>query len=214
MLQAHRTQDITSSGANEYHFLTHWRVRGTLTEVTDILGDVMQLTRWWPAVYLDVKELTLGDANGVGREINLYTKGFLPYTLLWGFRVTEVEPQKRIKLEAKGDFVGYGIWTFESAGEWVNIQYEWRIHAEKPILRDLSFLLKPIFSANHRWAMQKGLESLELELLRRRAPTPADRARIPPPPAATTTSIIPWLLAAAALLAVLGILIRGITIGF
>lgn len=214
MMQAHRTQDITSSGANEYHFLTHWRVRGTLAEVTAIISDATQLTRWWPAVYLDVKELKPGDANGIGREISLYTKGFLPYTLRWNFRVTEVEPQKRIKLEAKGDFVGYGIWTFEPDGDWVNIQYEWRIRAEKPILRDLSFLLKPLFSANHRWAMQKGLESLELELRRRQATTPEARARIPQPPAATTTSIVPWLLAMGAIVVVLGLLLRTLIGGF
>ncbi len=214
MIQAHRTQDITSASANDYHFMTYWRVRGTLAEVTAVIGDATQLTRWWPAVYLDVKELKPGDANGIGREIRLYTKGFLPYTLRWDFRVTEVESQQHIKLEAKGDFVGYGIWTFEPDGEWVNIQYEWHIQAEKPLLRDLSFLLKPIFSANHRWAMQKGLESLELELRRCQATTPEERARIPQPPAATTTSILPWLLATGAMVLVLGLLIRGLTIGF
>ena len=42
-----------------------------------------------------------------------------------------------------------------------------RIRAEKPLLRYLSFLLKPVFSANHRWAMARGEESLRAELGRR-----------------------------------------------
>jgi hypothetical protein len=31
------------------------------------------------------------------------------------------------------------------------------------------FILKPIFAANHRWAMARGEESLTRELLRRRS---------------------------------------------
>ncbi len=59
------------------------------------------------------------------------------------------------------------MWTFEQDGGAVNITYDWRIRAEKPLLRYLSFLLKPIFSANHRWAMARGEESLRAELGRR-----------------------------------------------
>jgi len=31
-----------------------------------------------------------------------------------------------------------------------DITYDWRIRADKPLLRYLSFVFKPIFSANHR----------------------------------------------------------------
>ena len=64
----------------------------------------------------------------------------------------------------------------------VNLTYDWKIRADKPLLRYLSFLLKPIFAANHRWAMTKGEKSLKLELACRRSPTPEDATRIPPPP--------------------------------
>jgi hypothetical protein len=68
----------------------------------------------------------------------------------------------------------------------VVITYDWRIHASKPLLRRLSWLLKPAFSANHHWAMRKGEESLALELRRRRAAgDPSAAASIPPPPPAT-----------------------------
>ena len=59
----------------------------------------------------------------------------------------------------------------------VDITYDWRLRAEKPLLRNLSFLLKPLFEANHRWAMAQGEESLKLELARRRAASDAMRAR-------------------------------------
>lgn len=67
---------------NDYHFITHWRVQSTVDEVAEILADAEQLPRWWPAVYLEVKQLAAGDAQGVGKRIALYTKGWLPYTLL------------------------------------------------------------------------------------------------------------------------------------
>ena len=33
--------------ANEYHFVTAWRVEGTVEEVSAILGDALGLVRWW-----------------------------------------------------------------------------------------------------------------------------------------------------------------------
>jgi hypothetical protein len=165
---------------NDYHFITHWRVKGTVEEVADILNDATDLVRWWPSVYLDVQEVEAGDEKGIGRLISLYTKGWLPYTLRWQFRVTESNYPHGFTLEAWGDFVGRGIWTLEQEGEWAKISYDWKIRADKPLLSRLSFLLKPIFAANHHWAMRKGEESLKLELARRQAQTPAERQRIPP----------------------------------
>jgi hypothetical protein len=190
--------------SNDYHFVTDWRVQSTVKEVADILADGLDLPRWWPSVYLDVQQIEKGDERGVGRVIGLYTKGWLPYTLRWQFRVTEEHYPYGFALEAWGDFNGRGIWTFEQDGEWVNVIYDWKIRADKPLLRNLSFIMKPIFEANHRWAMAKGEESLRLELARRYAATPEERALIPAPPPPTTTSPVPLLLgtAAAALLGI------------
>lgn len=171
--------------SNEYHFITRWRVQGKVQEVSAILNDALDLPRWWPSVYLEVEELEPGDERGVGRVIGLYTKGWLPYTLRWKFRVTDSNRPQGFALRAFGDFEGTGVWTFEQDGEFVNIIYDWRIRADKPMLKALSFLLKPIFSANHRWAMSRGLESLQLELARRRALSPEEAAKIPMPPGPT-----------------------------
>ncbi len=157
------------SKSNTYHFITYWRVHSSCQEISDILGDAPGLVRWWPSVYLDVQELEPGDENGIGKVVSLHTKGWLPYTLRWQFRVTENRQPHGFSLEAWGDFNGRGIWTFAQDGKWVDITYDWQIRADKPLLKHLSFLLKPIFSANHHWAMEKGRESLELELARRHA---------------------------------------------
>jgi hypothetical protein len=192
--------------SNEYHFITHWRVQAPINEVFDILADGPDLVRWWPSVYLDVQELEPGDAEtAVGKVISLYTKGWLPYTLRWHFRVTESNKPHGFSLEAWGDFVGRGIWTLAPDGDWTNVTYDWKIRADKPLLRTFSPLLKPLFSANHYWAMQKGEESLKLELLRHHAATPAERATIPPPPPATFQNANKLLAAGGAALASLGL---------
>ncbi len=170
---------------NDYHFITHWRAQSTIEEVTSILANAPDLVRWWPSVYLDVKVLEAGDERGVGKVVSLFTKGWLPYTLRWQFRVTESNPPHGFTLVAEGDFVGRGIWTFEQDGAWANITYDWKISAEKGLLKYLSFIMKPIFAANHRWAMERGEESLKLELQRRHARGDEERARIPAPPAPT-----------------------------
>ena len=125
---------------NAYHFITHWRVPATIDEVSEILGDALDLPRWWPSVYLAIEEIEPGDDSGVGRVIDLYTKGWLPYTLRWQFRVTQSDPPRGFSIEAWGDFVGRGIWTFEQDGPEVVITYDWEIAAEKALLRRLSAL--------------------------------------------------------------------------
>ena len=76
-----------------------------------------RLARWWPSVYLRVRVLEEGDERGVGKVVDLWTKGFLPYTLRWRFTVTESDAPNGFRLEATGDFVGRGIWTLTPADD-------------------------------------------------------------------------------------------------
>jgi hypothetical protein len=170
---------------NAYHFVTHWRVRGTCVEVADLLEATKDLSQWWPSVYLDVRVLEPGGTHALGQRVSLFTKGWLPYTLRWEFTVVEQSYPYGSAIEAHGDFIGRGEWIFEQDGEFVNITYVWDVRAEKPLLRTLTPVLRPIFSANHRWAMARGQRSLQLELARRRARSDEERAAIPPPPQPT-----------------------------
>jgi hypothetical protein len=180
--------------SNQYQFVSQWQVEATCGEVADVLGDPLSLARWWPSVYLRVEELQPAlsvaegppDAGGLGRRVRLHTKGWLPYTLQWEFEVVESRYPLGFTIVATGDFEGRGVWTFEQDGPVVSVTYDWRLRAEKPLLRNLSFLLKPLFEANHRWAMARGEESLTLELARRHATSEAAFARVPPPPGPVT----------------------------
>lgn len=151
---------------NVYDFLTTWRVTGTVDEVTAILGDAAALPQWWPSVYLSVTPVPSDD--GPARSFLLHTKGWLPYTLRWTMTPTEPVSPRGFALAASGDLNGTGRWTFAQDGAETVITFHWQVTAAKPLLRRLSWLLKPMFTANHRWAMARGEESLDLELRRRR----------------------------------------------
>jgi len=168
--------------ANNYHFVTRWSFEGTAVEVSDILADIEHLTEWWPAVYLSATVLAPGDERDIGKVVLLETRGWLPYTLHWVLKVTDSKRPHGFSIEAFGDFVGHGVWMIEEVGDRVLVVYDWRVRAEKPLLRSMSALLGPIFAANHRWAMMQGYRSMKLELLRRRARSPIEREEIPEPP--------------------------------
>ena len=180
--------------ANEYHFLTHWLVEGDVREVVEVLSDTPALVRWWPSAYLEAKELLPGDKVGVGRRLDLLMKGWLPYTMRWQLLITESHLPEGFSLDASGDLTGRGVWSFRQDGPRVAITYDWRVRADKPLLRYFSFAMKPVFAANHRWVMRMGETSLRLELARRHAATPQELARIPAPPGPTPTSSLAFLL--------------------
>ena len=176
----------TGQGQNpNYHFVTDWRVEGTVEEVSQLLFDGPGVPRWWPSVYLEVDHTTEGDERGVGSEVSIHTKGVLPYHLRWTARIVDADLPRSYMLEAVGDFVGRGRWTFRQDGAFVRASYDWQIRIANPLLQRLSFIARPLFGWNHRWAMARGLESLELELLRRHAATATEREAVPAPPRPT-----------------------------
>jgi hypothetical protein len=147
---------------------TCWQVAATVEEVAAILAEPERFPDWWPEVYLSVAELDPGGPDGTGRTVALHTRGRLPYTLRWQARVVESRRPRGWTVEATGDLVGRGTWRLEQRGDIADITYDWRVAVEKPLLKPLAPLLRPLYAANHRWAMARGLEGLQRELEARR----------------------------------------------
>ena len=152
----------------EYRFLTTWDVPGaTPAEMYDVIGDVTEYPRWWGDVFLQVT----GDAGPPrpGKTAQVLARGFLPYKLRWQLNVLEVEEARRIKFAVSGDFEGGGEWTFSQADGGTRAVFDWRPIVEKPIVKYLTPVLRPLFRKNHLWTVKRGREHLDEELERRRA---------------------------------------------
>jgi hypothetical protein len=154
-----------------YHFVSRWRVRATVAEAQDIIGQPLEYPRWWPSVYLHARETTWPGSEV--RRVQFHTRGMLPYSLIWEASVLERTPDK-IVIEASGDLEGRGVWSFSQDGDYVDITFEWDVDVNKSLVRYMTPVLRPVFEANHRWSMEQGESSLREELIRYRARTPEE----------------------------------------
>src|SRR5262249_21235038 len=119
---------------------------------------------------------------GVGRVAGVFSRGWLPYVLRTRTETLEKEFPHRLRFRTQGDLCGDSSWTFRADGPFVDVVAELTFRAERPPIKYLSFALKPLFAWNHYWSMDRGEESLRLEVARRRARTEEERRLIPPPP--------------------------------
>lgn len=154
--------------ANAFRITTRWRVEGSISEVAAILSEPERFPDWWGEVYLGIRVLDRGDANGLGSRIAVHSRGWLPYHLNWEGTLVEDERPRRWVIEAAGDLTGRGVWSLSQDGPWAEIAYDWRVTADRPLFRRLAPVLFPLFAWNHRWAMARGEAGLRHELTRRR----------------------------------------------
>jgi hypothetical protein len=155
------------SRRNYYEFVTEWAVEGDIVEVAAVLKDVEAFPRWWGLVYRAAKIVDAGDRDGVGRIVEFTTRGFLPYVLRWMIYVVESREPHGFTFRVSGDLAGTGVWDLRQDGKYVKIRLDWRVRAQKAVIRMFSFALRSVFSRNHLWAMAKGQEGLQAELRRR-----------------------------------------------
>ena len=91
-----------------------------------------------------------------GRHVRIVSRGLLPYLLRWEAQIVEADEPRHFAFVMTGDFVGSGNWTFEAGDDGTSAIFEFRPRVEKPGVKQLSPVLKPLFRWNHRWAMQRG----------------------------------------------------------
>jgi hypothetical protein len=60
-----------------------------------------------------------------------------------------------------GDLTGKGMWTLTPHQGRVHVRFDWRVLADRPLLRVLTPVLRPMFRWNHNWSIQRAIEGLE-----------------------------------------------------
>lgn len=144
--------------AAEYVFIDEWDVDAPQEAVFDALADARTYPAWWKPIYRQV------DADGppaVGRVSRQRFKAALPYTLSLSSRIVRLEPPHELEVAADGDLRGRGVWTLTARAGKVHVRFDWRVNADRPLLRRLTPLLRPVFRWNHNVAIRRAMEGLE-----------------------------------------------------
>ena len=142
--------------ASAYHFEDHWKIPHPIDHVWEVLATPVKFPEWWQGVYLKATAL-----DPAARQIAVLTKGWLPYKLRWTIETIRTEKPNLIEFKASGDFAtDSSKWILRPEGKGTLVTLDWNPKVEKPIVKFLSPVLKPVFEWNHHWAMNRGEKQL------------------------------------------------------
>ena len=128
--------------AREYVFIDAWDVDAPQEEVFLALADARTYPRWWKPTYRAV------EADGppvVGCRSHHKFKAKLPYTLSTTSTIVRLDPPHEVEAQVDGDLRGRGVWTLTPRGDRIHVRFDWRVFADRPLLRILTPLLRPVF---------------------------------------------------------------------
>ena len=158
-IQRALSKTILALASREYLFVDEWDVEAPRAAVFAALADAGSYPQWWKPVYIDV------GADGepaLGKESRQHFKGRLPYHLHTRSRIVALEAPHVIEGEVDGDLRGHGRWTLTDTPEGgTHVRFDWRVHADRALLRVLTPVLRPAFRWNHAWAIARAVEGLE-----------------------------------------------------
>ena len=150
---------ILGAASREYVFVDEWDVAAPRESVFAAIADARTYPEWWKPVYIEV------DAEGepaLGKESRQHFKGRLPYHLHTRSRIVALEAPHVIEGEVDGDLRGHGRWTLtDTPGGGTHVRFDWRVHADRTLLRVLTPVLRPALRWNHAWAIARAVEGLE-----------------------------------------------------
>lgn len=157
-----------STRSHSFEINSVWEFDCPKTDLKFVIDKPQEITHWWAAVFLKVELLSGNYYAPSGLVANLWTKGFLPHSFKFKANIFHNRQHQQLIIKTMGDFSGIGTITIQSLGaNKSQIHINWRTNVENHTLYLLMMLLKPIFIANHKWAMRKGFQGLKYELLRR-----------------------------------------------
>lgn len=142
---------------SDYHFVTHWKVRGPIKTVFEILKDGESYSQWWQPAYLSTR------AVGT-KKVRSLVRAKLPYTLDFTTELVREDAPHEIEIRSTGELAGMGLWKLEQVGEVTEVQFFWDVRAEKLLVKLLSPLFKKVFRWNHDWVMALGEKGLQDEI--------------------------------------------------
>ena len=144
--------------AKEYAFLHEWDADAPQDAVFKALADARTYPEWWRPVYIEVE----GDCEpSMGCTTKQHFKGKLPYTLRTTSEIVAYNPPNSFAVNVVGDLTGSGQWTLTPRDDKVHIRFDWTVFADRPLLKLLTPVARPLFRNNHDWSVERAQEGLE-----------------------------------------------------
>lgn len=142
---------------SDYHFITQWNIKGSPARIYEILKEGQNYDRWWKPAYVKTEKVD-------DKKIQATVRAKLPYTLTFTTELIREIPNQEIEIKSAGELEGNGLWKLEASGDYNSVTFFWDVKATKPLIRWLSFFLKPLFKWNHDWVMKTGENCLQKEI--------------------------------------------------
>jgi hypothetical protein len=153
--------------SSSYRFVERWEIPDFLPdEVWSVVADPRTAPVWWEGVYRHTEIIFPG--GGRTPYVEAIAGGWLPYTLEFTLHPLRAEAGRILEVEVRGDFEGCWCAVFSREGAGTRVDITWEVTVHKPLVRDLSWLLKPLFAWNHRWTTEIGEDGLIAYLAARR----------------------------------------------
>jgi hypothetical protein len=144
--------------ASEYLFVDEWDVDAPQEAVFDALADARTYPNWWQPTY---REVEADGPPAVGCASRQKFKAKLPYTLSTVSTIVRLDPPHQFEVQVDGDLRGRGVWMLSTANGKVHVRFDWRVHADRALLRILTPALRPLFRWNHNVAIKRAMVGLE-----------------------------------------------------
>jgi uncharacterized protein YndB with AHSA1/START domain len=147
--------------SNRYHFEDHWDVPFPIEDVWTVLSKAREFPLWWKGVYLSAIPLDGAVDPKVGARVAAVARGRLPYKLRFTIETTALVKPELIAFRATGDFeTDESRWLLTRKGSGTQVMLDWNPRVEKPLVKWLSPVLKPVFRWNHEWTMIRGQKQI------------------------------------------------------
>ncbi|TLG79238.1 SRPBCC family protein [Methylocystis sp. B8] len=147
--------------AHVFKFDEGWDIPdAAIDEVYDVLARGELLPQWWKGVYLEAERLTPGETPQIGGKLRAKVRGFLPFTLNFVVEAVELERPRQVAVRTYGDLDGAWRATLTQRGDDVHVALLFEVRIDRPGMRFLAPLLRPLFALNHYWTTPRGERGL------------------------------------------------------
>jgi uncharacterized protein YndB with AHSA1/START domain len=154
---------VTGGDPIDYRFLTHWDIDAPITLVWAEIERPENWAEWWPGL-VGVREVEPGDVSGVGAVKEFTFKSFLPYTLSFRGRITELVPPRLFRMDAVGELEGSGTYELSDSGSGTKASFTWEVRTTKKWMNFVAPVAAPLFRWNHDWLMEQAGQGLGTKL--------------------------------------------------